>query len=187
MKKMLLGGVLLLSATALVACSNSSDEETTTTSIEIIEESSSSKEETSHNLSFDESYTFTKADMHVTGLESTGLKMTIKAPVIDENAYVEAGYSDIAEFEEDYSDFKDKKVLVVTIEVENTSSDYIDLGGWTVLDSEGKAIDFSVITGVSSPSSIDGLTAGQKATIVDVYPVSDSNPVTISYENATWK
>lgn len=118
MKKMLLGGVLLLSATTLVACSNTSDEETTTTSIEVIEESSSSKEETSHNLSFDESYTFTEADMHVTGYESTGLKMTIQKPVIDENIDLKEGYP-----EEEYSKFEGKKALVVTTIVENTSSD----------------------------------------------------------------
>lgn len=108
MKKMLLGGVLLLSATTLVACSNTSDEETTTTSIEVIEESSSSKEETSHNLSFDESYTFTEADMHVTGYESTGLKMTIQKPVIDENIDLKEGYP-----EEEYSKFEGKKHLLL--------------------------------------------------------------------------
>ena len=78
-----------------------------------------------------------------------------------------------------------KKALVVTTIVENTSSDYIDLGGWTVLDSEGKTLDYT-FTNVST-QSIDGLTAGQKATIVDVYLVSDDTPVTVSYENATWK
>ncbi|UOC11848.1 hypothetical protein [Streptococcus equinus] len=180
MKKMLLGGVLLLSAIALVACSNNSDEETTSTSIEIIKESSSSKKETSHQLSFDESYTFTESDTEVTGYESAGLKMTIQKPVIDENIDLKEGYP-----EEEYSKFEGKKALVVTTVVENTSSDYIDLGGWTVLDSEGKTLDYT-FTNVST-QSIDGLTAGQKATIVDVYLVSDDNPVNISYENATWK
>lgn len=179
MKKKILY-TLLLSVVVLTGCGQNTTKETPA-SIETIEQSNQLPQKTSHTLNFGESLTFTDTDYKTIGYSVAGLKMTVKPPRIDENIVLGKGYP-----EEDQKKFEGKKALVITVEVENTTSDYIDLVYSTVLNSEGKTLDFTFVDGVST-QVVNGLTAGQKATIVTVYPTSDDKPVTYTYANATWK
>lgn len=179
MKKKILY-TLLLSVVVLTGCGQNTTKETPA-SIETIEQSNQLPQKTSHTLNFGEPLTFADVDYKTIGYPVAGLKMTVKPPIIDENIVLGKGYP-----EEDQKKFEGKKALVITVEVENTTSDYIDLVYSTVLNSEGKTLDFTFVDGVST-QVVNGLTAGQKATIVTVYPTSDDNPVTYTYANATWK
>ena len=180
----------LLTATALLlfsltACStekNTSSSKDESTEVPVKKKENTQKQEpTSHILKFGDSYIFTKKDFETTGYDSTGLKMTVKTPVIDENIDIKAGYS-----EEDYPKLEGKLPLVVTIEIENTTDNYIDMGGFKIIDSNGKDLKYSYAEGVSS-YPVDGINGGQKLTITDVYLANDSKPITFIYETATWK
>lgn len=178
MKKMLLGGVLLLSATTLVACSSSSSKTSST-------KTSSSKIETSHKISFDKSYTFTKSDAAFTGYDLTGLKVTVEQPYFGLSEYSDAGYDSYDEFVDYYPEFKDNHVLIIPIKLKNTTSHYIDTPSCIVIGADNSPLEYSYIDGVSE--KIDGLEAGEEAKTVDVYVATDFNPISVVYENATWK
>lgn len=179
MKKKIIYSVLFLSL-FLGGCTQTNTDNTAS-SIDTIEQSTQVQQVTSHTLAFDESITFNDVDYRVIGYPVSGLKMTVKKPVIDENIVLGEGYPDSERVK-----FEGKKALVITTEVENTTDDYIDLVGHTILDSEGKTLDFTFVEGVST-QSIDGLTGGQKATIVYVYLANDDKPVTVTYANTTWR
>lgn len=170
----------LLTIPFLTGC-NQNNNSATPASIETVEQSTPVQQATSHTLAFDESITFNDTDYRTIGYPVTGLKMTVKKPIIDENIVLGKGYPDSEKIK-----FEGKRALVVTTEVENTTDDYIDLVGHTILDSEGKTLDFTFVDGVST-QSINGLTGKQKATIVMVYLASNDKPVTVTYANTTWK
>lgn len=178
MKRIIVGSVTLLSIFTLVGCS--SNEKTSTekpkeNKVEVKEKP------TSHNLKFGNSYTFTKKDFETTGYDNVGLRMTVQKPSIDESIDLKSGYS-----EEDYPKLEGKLPLVVTIEIENTTKNYIDIGGFKIVDSNSKDLENSYAEGISS-EPVDGINGGQKLTITDVYLANDDKPVSVIYDVSTWK
>ena len=180
MKKMLLGGMLLLSVTTLVACSSSSTEKTTKKS-----DNTTQTSKKGNKLSFDDSYTFTKADDKSAELGLAGLKVTVKVPYFGLATYSDAGYDSYDEFIDYYPEFKGKNILVVPIKLKNNTSHYIDTPRCIVVDNNNTPLEYSYIDGVSE--EIDGLEAGEEAETVDVYVATDFNPVSVAYGNKLWK
>lgn len=83
MKKKIIYSVLFLSL-FLGGCTQTNTDNTAS-SIDTIEQSTQVQQVTSHTLAFDESITFNDVDYRVIGYPVSGLKMTVKKPVIDEN------------------------------------------------------------------------------------------------------
>lgn len=170
---------LLLTAIVLSACSSGASQDETTNSVQSSVTSVESKP--ALLFEFGESYQFEETDIQAFSVGQVGLKMSVDKVEFDETIDLKLGYP-----EEQHSKFEDKVPVVVTATFENPTEEYIDLIGFDVIDAEGRVLEFTFVSDVSSVT-VDGINAGQKIVQTFVYLGHDTQAVQVNYAGATWQ
>lgn len=165
----------LLSSILLVGCSNTQQEsaEVITPSSEVVVETISEPKPKIFGVG--DSYTFVAEDF----TNSTGLKITVEEVAINKELSLNTDYSS-----EDYSGLVP---VVLTTTFENTTNDYIDIGAFEILDADGNMGKWVPYLEGTSTQMPDGLNAGQKVKMVQVFGSPSEKNFDLTYSGATWR
>lgn len=145
-------------------------------SVSKIEENNSSEQKSNSKiLKPGDSYTFSKEDY----TNSTGLKITVDSITVDKNLQLNS--------ESSSQDFGNLIPVVVKTTFENTTDKFIDIGSFELLSNNGEMGLWKPYQEGVSSGMPDGLNAGQKVNMVQVFGSPTEKNFDLSYSGVTWR